>query len=313
MPAIDFPNNPQNNQTLVVNNITYQYNSATNVWNFVPNPVDGYTGSQGDTGFTGSQGIPGEFAAVGFTGSTGATGFVGSTGSLGFTGSTGFTGSAGQFYSTGLPPESAVAGDLWFDTARGVLAIYVDDGDSQQWVEVSASGYQGPIGYTGSAGPAGNDGTSGASDFTALTDTPAGYTDQAGKIVLVNNTEDGLEFGELPAGISSIAVSNLYQAGDLIVFTGTQRWYAPYNLTFTEISARVVENANDDIEIAILKNGTLLTGLTIPVGLYIASTTGGGQALTMNEGEYITVDLIQVGTVVQPGSDLYLQFKYVNN
>jgi hypothetical protein len=29
MPAIDFPNNPQNNQTLVVNNITYRYNSAS--------------------------------------------------------------------------------------------------------------------------------------------------------------------------------------------------------------------------------------------------------------------------------------------
>jgi hypothetical protein len=171
---------------------------------------------------------------------------------------------AGVFYSGELPPEDAVVGDLWFDTDRGVLAIYVDDGDSQQWVEVSASGYQGPTGYTGSTG-------------------------------------------------TSIAVSNLYQAGDLIVFTGTQRWYAPYNLTFTEISARVVGNANDDIEIEILKNGTLLTGLTIPVGLYIASTTGGGLALTMNEGEYITVDLIQVGTVVQPGSNLYLQFKYVNN
>jgi hypothetical protein len=40
----------------------------------------------------------------------------------------------------------------------------------------------------------------GVSAFAALTDTPAGYTDQAGKIVLVNDTEDGLEFGNLPEG-----------------------------------------------------------------------------------------------------------------
>ena len=244
MPAIDFPNNPQNNQTLVVNNITYRYNSATNVWNFVPNPVDGYTGSQGDTGYTGSQGIPGESAAVGYTGSIGPIGYTGSQGDIGYTGSQGdigYTGSEGAGFT-------GSQGDLGYTGSQGI---------------------QGLLGFTGSAGGGG--------------------------------------------GGSSVGVANLYQAGDLIVFTGTQRWYAPYNLTFTEISARVVENANDDIEIAILKNGTLLTGLTIPVGLYIVSTTGGGQALTMNEGEYITVDLIQVGTVVQPGSDLYLQFKYVNN
>ena len=115
-----------------------------------------------------------------------------------------------------------------------------------------------------------------------------------------------------PTG-TSIAVSNLYQAGELTVFTGIQRWYAPYNLQITKITARVLETANDDIEIEILKNGILLIGLTIPIGVYTAAVLGNDSILlSMSEGEYITVNVVQVGTGVQPGSDLYLQFTYAS-
>lgn len=40
----------------------------------------------------------------------------------------------------------------------------------------------------------------GSSTFLDLTDTPADYTGQAGKIVLVNGTEDALEFGSVSGG-----------------------------------------------------------------------------------------------------------------
>jgi hypothetical protein len=217
-------------------------------------------------------------------------------------------GSGSQFYSTENPPIGAVQGDFWFDTTRAVLAVYIDDGDSLQWVEVSASGYegpQGPIGYTGSAGI-------GAEAFTDLSDTPTSYSGQAGKIVLVNATEDRLEFGDAPTSATP-EIANLYQSGTLVVIEGTARWYAPYNLEFQTITGRVVANANDDIEIEIKKNGNLMTGLTIPVGEYSAVASGNDSTvLTMNEGDYLTVDILQVGTVVQPGSDLYLQFKYIN-
>jgi hypothetical protein len=98
----------------------------------------------------------------------------------------------------------------------------------------------------------------------------------------------------------------------LIVFEGTARWYAPFDLEFQTITARVIENANDDIEIEIKKNGILLTELTVPVGEYSAVLSSTNPVLTMDEGDYLTVDILQVGTVVQPGSDLYIQFKYVN-
>jgi len=49
--------------------------------------------------------------------------------------------------------------------------------------------------------------------FLNLTDTPNDYTDQAGKAVIVNEGEDGLEFGEAGgAGVPS---------GGIIIWTGT--------------------------------------------------------------------------------------------
>jgi hypothetical protein len=44
------------------------------------------------------------------------------------------------------------------------------------------------------------DGGNGASTFTGLTDTPAVYTDEGGKLIAVNSGEDALEFVESPSG-----------------------------------------------------------------------------------------------------------------
>jgi hypothetical protein len=104
--------------------------------------TSGYTGSASTaTGYTGS---------IGFTGSSGA----GYTGSAGFTGSTGYIGSQGESSFTWgtTPPGSPAVGDRWYDTNKSKLAVYVNDGDSTQWVEVAASGFLGRTGYTGSAG-----------------------------------------------------------------------------------------------------------------------------------------------------------------
>jgi len=85
----------------------------------------------------------------------GPTGFTGSQGA-GFTGSqgVGFTGSRGESTFTWgpNPPENPDVGARWFDTVEGALSVYVDDGNSLQWVEVSASGFLGRTGFTGSTG-----------------------------------------------------------------------------------------------------------------------------------------------------------------
>lgn len=69
----------------------------------------------------------------------------------------GFVGSKGESSFTWgpTPPPNPVVGDRWFDTIEGGLAVYTDDGNSLQWVEVSASGFVGQTGYTGSEGSVG--------------------------------------------------------------------------------------------------------------------------------------------------------------
>jgi hypothetical protein len=88
------------------------------------------------------------------TGDKGDLGPEGYTGSAGADGETGYTGSEGESsfaYST-TPPINPVPGDRWFDSSIGAETVWTDDGDSGQWVEVSASGFLGLRGFTGSSG-----------------------------------------------------------------------------------------------------------------------------------------------------------------
>jgi hypothetical protein len=131
----------------------------------------GFTGSQGDIGYTGSQGNIGYTGSQGITGFTGSAGTDGSNGSSGTDGSDGYTGSQGYTGSKGessftwgpTPPSSPAVGDRWYDTNKSKLVVYVDDGDSFQWVETAASGFLGRTGYTGSAGTSGGGGSTAAS------------------------------------------------------------------------------------------------------------------------------------------------------
>jgi hypothetical protein len=69
-------------------------------------------------------------------------------------GDIGYTGSKGDssFTFGPTPPPNPEIGARWYDTERGLLVVYVDDGDSLQWVEMGATGFLGRTGYTGSAG-----------------------------------------------------------------------------------------------------------------------------------------------------------------
>jgi hypothetical protein len=115
--------------------------------------LDGYTGSQG-AGFVGSAGANGTIGIDGYTGSQGG-GFVGSfgyTGSAGINGINGTNGIDGESTFTWgeTPPVDPAVGDRWYDTTRAKIVVWIDDGDSFQWVETSASGFLGRTGYTGS-------------------------------------------------------------------------------------------------------------------------------------------------------------------
>ena len=131
--------------------------------------TSGYSGSKGDLGYSGSkgdQGVIGYSGSKGDQGIQGVIGYSGSKGDLGYSGSKGDQGIIGYTGSEGnldvavasTPPGSAGIGDVWIDDATGIQYFYMNDGNSNQWVELSN---QGVVGFTGS---------SGASTLSALTD-----------------------------------------------------------------------------------------------------------------------------------------------
>ena len=90
-----------------------------------------------------------EISRGGPQGPQGPTGPAGPAG--GPTGPTGSTGPAGAFETTF--PVSPFVGQVWADLESGKFYLYVDDGDSQQWVQI-ATAPQGPTGPTGTNGDA---------------------------------------------------------------------------------------------------------------------------------------------------------------
>jgi hypothetical protein len=126
----------------------------------------GFSGSKGDIGYSGSKGDQGIIGYTGSKGDQGDQGVIGYTGSIGFSGSKGDQGIIGYTGSEGnldiavasTPPVSAGIGDVWIDDATGIQYFYMNDGNSNQWVELSN---QGVVGFTGSAG---------ASTLSSLTD-----------------------------------------------------------------------------------------------------------------------------------------------
>jgi hypothetical protein len=93
-------------------------------------------------------------------------------------------------------------------------------------------------------------GSGGATDFIDLGDVPSSYTGQAGKSVVVNNTEDGLIFttsgggggGDMPTGGGTDAV--FYENDQIVTFS--------YTLTASKNAGSFgTIHINDDAEVTI--------------------------------------------------------------
>jgi hypothetical protein len=89
--------------------------------------------------------------------------------------------------------------------------------------------------------------------------------------------------------------------------TGTARWYAPFALQIVAINNKVSTAADQNILITIKKNGTSVK--TGSIAASALSSTVTSPEFTMAEGDYITVDITQIGTT-NKGENLVVQFKY---
>ena len=99
----------------------------------------------------------------------------------------------------------------------------------------------------------------------------------------------------------------LYQDGFLTVKTGTVRWYAPAPLNVYKIIGRLSFSADSDVNISSRLNGSSVNVLTVSSGTVKSEAN---VDINMVVDDYLTVDVITVGTPAQPGTGLSLEFKY---
>jgi hypothetical protein len=103
--------------------------------------------------------------------------------------------------------------------------------------------------------------------------------------------------------------TTLTQNLTLYVLNGTTRWYAPRALTIQSMSAYVqTAPAGASLNLRVNKNGSSIATPSIAAGATNGSLTG--LTTTMNAGDYLTVDITQVGSTGTEGQNLSLVIVY---
>ena len=103
--------------------------------------------------------------------------------------------------------------------------------------------------------------------------------------------------------------TTLTQNQTLYVLNGTARWYAPRALTIQSMSAYVqTAPAGANLNLRVNKNGSSIATPSIAAGATSGSLTG--LTTTMNAGDYLTVDITQVGSTGTEGQNLSLVIVY---
>ena len=96
------------------------------------------------------------------------------------------------------------------------------------------------------------------------------------------------------------------QEGTLAVTTGTARWYAPRNITINKIEGFLgTAGTGSSTTFATLINGSQNRTDSISAGS--TSSTSTGLSISMNDGQYLTVNITAVGT---SAADLSVKFYY---
>ena len=192
MAAFNFPASPSNGDTYTLNSVTYQYDGTKWI------RYSASVGAQGDTGSTGAQGAQGHQGHQGLQG-------------------------AQAHISTSAPSSGVNNGDLWWESDTGDLAIYYNDGNSSQWVDINTgprgaqggtgpTGAQGATGSTGAQGAAGSGGSTGAQGATGSTGSQ-GAAGSNGGTDIVNDTSPQLG-GDLDCNNKVVSLNDSTGAGN---------------------------------------------------------------------------------------------------
>lgn len=130
------------------------------------------------------------------------------------------------------------------------------------------------------------------------------FLDSAEAIALIDSNY--VQARQSSVGDTTFSLS-LHQQGTLEILTGSVRWYAPSDLTFSKITSRIGATADATVTAVVKKNGTSVLTLSITASnTSVVDNTG----FSMIEGDYLTIDVTAVGSSSSPGEDLNVQFIY---
>ncbi len=138
----------------------------------------------------------------------------------------------------------------------------------------------------------------GVNDISDLTDTTNTIPDDISDLT----DTSGLLGGE--------KVVSLFQDGSLTTVTGNARWYADSHVSINRIVARVdTAPTGANLGLTVNKTGTSNTTVNLAVIDGTVKTSNTNPSLSLLEDEYLTVDVVQVGSTT-PGENLKVSFFY---
>jgi len=235
----------------------------------------------------------------------------------------GYSGSTGYVGSRGIPGPSGSATNPWFSTSTNYTAI---DGD-RIILNNTYEAFNITLPASASVGTYiqmtdGND-LSNGNPVTVLRNgnTIEGGTDDVvldlkgstfefiynGSTWQVTATSGSKGTTGYTGSIGANSIT-LQQPGNLVTFVGTARWYAPVACNITSITPRVRVAPDAVVSINLCKNGFAISNISI--SSYQTLGTSDTTGYVIAAGDYLTVNVLSVGSNTNPGVDLYLQLIY---
>ena len=237
--------------------------------------------------------------ATGPQGATGNDGSNGATGSTGPQGEPGVTGSGAYFIQEGPPaPTASNVGDRWYDLSTGQEFVWINDGDSSQWVVPNISSSSGPQGPTGSG--------------SSLTYKQIGFGDSSNNITSSGNltfddTNKNLILGTYPfttlgnqnSGLAFGTYNRMYAAYQSSVIGGNSNILGEYYSSYTYNSSIIGGSCNN---LKFNSSNTILGGDCNNISYTNRSTIIGGYNNNINPSGYNSVTIIGSGNSYINGS-----------
>lgn len=259
-------------------------------------PVSAATPSSGVTSITVGNGLSANS-------STGAVTIV-------FTGSTSVSGLT--YYVTGSTPTggSFISGDRWFNTITGDELVYINDGDSQQWIQICCGSGGGGGGGTSIQGITGITGTSGISASTTDYGTTIINTSPDQTVTITGGTNIQITGAYPNFGVNFTgSTTGGTVSGDYLPLSGgtvTGGTIFQSGLTANTISATTYQNLPSSFQSVRINNttqfsantGTFLnfSGINITITsaatntlVFSAETGGGGGVTQITAGNGISI------------------------